>query len=33
MDMPRTTISGAQAVSGPSGLMTGMDCKMAMIRK
>jgi hypothetical protein len=33
MEMPSTTMRGAQAVSGPSGLMAGIDCRMAMARK
>lgn len=33
MDMPSTTMRGAQAVSGPSGLISGMDCRMPIIRK
>jgi len=31
--MQITTIRGAQAVSGPNGLMKGMVCRIPMMRK
>ena len=33
MDMAKTTISGAQAVNGFKGLIIGIVCKIAMIKK
>lgn len=33
IEIPKTTIRGAQAVSGPRGLISGMDCRMPMMRK
>jgi hypothetical protein len=31
--MPNTTINGAHAVKGPKGLITGIDCKIPIIKK
>jgi hypothetical protein len=33
MEIPRTTMRGAHAVSGPRGLMAGMVWRTAMARK
>jgi hypothetical protein len=33
MEIPRTTIRGDQAVRGPRGLIAGIVCNIAMIRK
>jgi hypothetical protein len=33
MEIARTTIKGAQALNGLSGLICGMDWRMAMIKK
>jgi hypothetical protein len=33
MEIPKTTIKGAQAVRGPKGLIMGMVCKIAIARK
>lgn len=33
MEIPKTTIKGAQAVRGPRGLMIGIVCRIAIARK